>query len=201
MPRDATATRERLLDAGTRLFARRGIHAVTIRELTDAAGQRNASALHYHFGSREGLLRAILERHQEAIDGARGKLLARARGRRAIAEALVVPLAGALTTRAGRDYLQIVAQVVGELGLRDALVTEPPNARRAVEAMAATLSDLPDDVRRARIAHVVLLVTHALAHRARLVDARRAVLDHDAFVAELLTTVTGALAARDREGR
>ena len=72
MPRDATATRERMVDAATKLFARRGIHSVTTRELNEAAGQRNASALHYHFGSREGLLREILARHQSRIDAARG---------------------------------------------------------------------------------------------------------------------------------
>jgi AcrR family transcriptional regulator len=54
-------TKERLLAAGEKLFARDGVHRVTVRELNEVAGQRNASALHYHFGSREGLLRAIVE--------------------------------------------------------------------------------------------------------------------------------------------
>ena len=54
MPRDATATNERLLREAERLFARRGLYQVTVREITEAAGQRNVSALNYHFGSREG---------------------------------------------------------------------------------------------------------------------------------------------------
>ena len=44
MGRDGTATRERLLDAAEHLFARQGVDAVTIREINDRAGQRNASA-------------------------------------------------------------------------------------------------------------------------------------------------------------
>ncbi len=60
MPRDSTATKERLLREAERLFARRGLYQVTVREITEAAEQRNVSALSYHFGSREGLLDAIL---------------------------------------------------------------------------------------------------------------------------------------------
>lgn len=196
MPRDASATREEIVRAATRLFARRGIDAVTVRELHEAAGQRNSSALQYHFGSREGLLREIVERHQAPIDEERGEWLDRATDLRGYVEALVEPLAAALRTRAGREYLLIITQVVSELGLRDSLLTEPDNARRCVEMIVGTLHDLSREQREARAANVVLFVTHALAHRARLVDARRAVLAHDAFVADLVTSVVGALSAR-----
>ena len=43
------------------MFAQRGIEAVSFRDLVTASGQRNVSAVTYHFGSREGLLRAIVE--------------------------------------------------------------------------------------------------------------------------------------------
>lgn len=196
MPRDASRTRDDIRRAATRLFARRGIHAVTVRELHEAAGQRNTSALQYHFGSREGLLREIVERHQLPIDKERGRLLDGATDLRGYVEALVEPLAASLLTRAGRDYLQIINQVVAELGLRDSLLTEPENARRCLELVVESLHDLSPEQRSARAANVVLFVTHALAHRARLVDARRAVLDHDAFVADLVTSIAGALEAR-----
>lgn len=196
MPRDASQTREQIVRAATRLFARRGIHAVTVRELHEAAGQRNTSAVQYHFGSREGLLREIVERHQVPIDEERGDWLDRATDLRGYVDALVEPLAAALRTRAGRDYLQIINQVVAELGLRDALLTEPGNARRCLELIVGTLQDLPRGEQVTRSANVVLFVTHALAHRARLVGARRAVLDHDAFVADLVISVVGALEAR-----
>ena len=60
MPRDASETRERLLREAERLFASRGVHQATSREITEAAGQRNVSALTYHFGSRPSLLGAVL---------------------------------------------------------------------------------------------------------------------------------------------
>ena len=56
MPRDASDTRARLLAEAERLFAIRGVHETTTREITEAAGQRNVSAVTYHFGSRDALL-------------------------------------------------------------------------------------------------------------------------------------------------
>ena len=56
MPRDSTETRARLLEESERRFAEQGVWQAGIGEIVAAAGQRNASALTYHFGSREGVL-------------------------------------------------------------------------------------------------------------------------------------------------
>ena len=58
------------------MFARDGIHQVPLKRIVETAGQRNASALHYHFGGRDGLLVAITERHDGAIEDERAELLA-----------------------------------------------------------------------------------------------------------------------------
>src|SRR5439155_11148213 len=109
MPRDSTATKGRLLREAERLFARRGLYQVTVREITEAAEQRNVSALNYHFGSREGLLDAILARHGDPTDVARGEMLATV-GRNApsrdLVAALLVPYAAHLSRPDGRDYLR-----------------------------------------------------------------------------------------------
>ena len=62
------STRERLLRAAEIVFARDGIHAARVRDIHKLARQRNPSALHYHFGSRLGLVEAIMLRHQDVID-------------------------------------------------------------------------------------------------------------------------------------
>jgi AcrR family transcriptional regulator len=114
VPRDATATKAVLLREAERLFARRGLYQVTVREILQAAGQRNVSAINYHFGSRDGVLNEILVRHGDPTDRARGELLARC-GRDAdtsdLIAALVLPYAAHLATPSGRDYLRIVAQL------------------------------------------------------------------------------------------
>ena len=69
------------LDAAARLFAERGIDNVSIAEIVRTAHQRNASAVHYHFGNRDEILRAVLARHVPAIAERRHQLLERARAR------------------------------------------------------------------------------------------------------------------------
>ena len=53
-------TREELILAAERLFSEFGIDAVSLRQINAAAGQRNSSAAHYHFGSKDALIAATL---------------------------------------------------------------------------------------------------------------------------------------------
>lgn len=54
-------TRDRLLDAAADLFARHGIDGASVDAIAEAAG-RTSGALYGHFGSKEGLLTALLDR-------------------------------------------------------------------------------------------------------------------------------------------
>ena len=47
------------MEVGTRLFAERGLHGVSIRELSQAAGA-SISMISYYFGGKEGLYAAVL---------------------------------------------------------------------------------------------------------------------------------------------
>ena len=69
------ATRGELKRAARRLFATRGIAAVGMREIVGAAGQRNAAAVHYYFGSKDDLLRELLVDGAKSIDEVRQALL------------------------------------------------------------------------------------------------------------------------------
>ena len=73
---DATGTRAKLLRAGERLFAEHGIHGAQMRDIVRAAGQANDSAVHYHFGSRDGLLAAICAQHIDAMEPERQRRIA-----------------------------------------------------------------------------------------------------------------------------
>src|ERR1700704_4168061 len=57
-------TKNQIKAAAQMLFAQRGVDGVTVQEIVNAAGQRNNAALHYHFGSKEELIR------QMVVDGA-----------------------------------------------------------------------------------------------------------------------------------
>ncbi|RKY16350.1 MAG: TetR/AcrR family transcriptional regulator [Planctomycetota bacterium] len=64
------STAERLLDAAEELFAEQGIAPVSLRAITARAGA-NLAAVNYHFGSRDGLVRAVLARRVQPINAAR----------------------------------------------------------------------------------------------------------------------------------
>ena len=54
-------TKIRILDAAEKLFARHGFEGTSLRTLTGAAGV-NLAAVNYHFGSKEVLIKAVIER-------------------------------------------------------------------------------------------------------------------------------------------
>src|SRR6201987_1703748 len=76
----SSATREALLLAAERLFAERGMYAVSNRQISEAANQGNNAAACYHFGTRTDLLRAIESKHRAPIEEIRGHMLDRIAG-------------------------------------------------------------------------------------------------------------------------
>lgn len=64
----AKNTKSELIEAAERLLATRGIGAVTAMEIIKDANARNASAVRYHFGSLENLIRAVFEKRVSEID-------------------------------------------------------------------------------------------------------------------------------------
>ena len=63
-------TKQRILDAAESLFAEQGVGATSLRAIIGAAGV-NSAAIHYHFGSKEGLIEALFSRRITPINEAR----------------------------------------------------------------------------------------------------------------------------------
>jgi len=204
VPRDATSTRDRLLRAGEHLFARRGVDGALTREIVALAGQANDSAVHYHFGSRRGLLGAIVDRHmlrmEEQRKPALDALIAQGGDVGAVLAAVVEPMTAELTDEGGRDFLRIVAQLAGESGARSGEVPHPL-AGTALAGQLALLharcgDHLAEPVARERIAIAIVMLTAALADRALRIDEHLPLLlDHDSFTTNLVTMLTAALTA------
>ncbi len=70
--------RERLIEAGGRLFAERGSDGVSTRELAKRA-RVNLSAITYHFGGKQALYRAVYQRIVADLAPVRGRLIAEVR--------------------------------------------------------------------------------------------------------------------------
>lgn len=58
---DQIDTRQSLKVAAMRLFAERGVEAVSVRDIILESGARNGGALNYYFGGKDGLVSEIVE--------------------------------------------------------------------------------------------------------------------------------------------
>lgn len=116
--REGSDAPSELIAAAERLFAARGIDGVSLREITREANQRNTTALQYHFGGRDGLLRALVEKHMDTVAVRRAALLDNVdthsdRGLRDAASILVQPLISKLTSDdGGPAFLQVAAELL-----------------------------------------------------------------------------------------
>jgi AcrR family transcriptional regulator len=146
------ATRNRILDAAERLFAQRGFHGVSVRDITGAAGVDVALA-NYHFGSKLGVLEAVFTRRAEDLNNERLERLdavLAARGRRAPdLEAIIDAFTHPLLDRSARggpgwkSYFALVAEVNNSPEFGGLLMTRhfDPVVQRFIEAIRCALPD------------------------------------------------------------
>jgi AcrR family transcriptional regulator len=208
MPRDAQATRRRLVDAGLAMFAAKGIRAASLLEINRRAGQRNNSALHYHFGGRDGLLRAALEPHLLALREARLQLLKEATtgtepDLRSLAAVYIEPFAN-LVEQGWREraYLQISAELIADprgsteetlslLGLA--------GGAQVIDAIIEHCPPMPRAIRAERLSLGTTFAHRSAADRARALETLRSgetlVLSHRQFVANLIDMFVAAISA------
>ncbi len=201
----ATGTVDELLSVAERLFAERGIENVALTQIVAASSQRNRSALHYHFGSRGGVLTAVLNRRLGPINTRREDMLdalppdATALQ---IVRATMAPLGLVDVEEAwGADYLSILAQVtyhprlLGEQSVEDEKLT---GLRRTRRLLAAAAPHLPDALLAQRLKWLTDSVVFALARWVRDTPAalrtRAAV---SALIEQLAAYGTAGLTARD----
>lgn len=199
MARDATLTRARLIRAGERRFAADGVAGARLSDIVRDAGQANDSAVGYHFGSRQGLLEAIVEIHLAEMERHR-TIPPEEADLRGLVAAVVEPTAQLLTTEEGRDFLRIMEQLSDWSGLgsgRPNPVLDGTLLAAQLRRLSGTLvARLGPTVARERVALLVTFLTGALAERARARAAgSRQRLGHGRFVDHLVEVLTGALAA------
>jgi AcrR family transcriptional regulator len=163
------ATRERLMVAGERLFAERGIDAVSIRDITNEAGA-NSAAIHYHFGSKTALITAILDWRAAAVAARRSEWLARIEANadpslREVIEAFVVPTAelAADTESGGRYHIGFIAAVLANPEHMPLVIEAfEPTTDRWVAALTRVTPHLDAEVRELRLALAKDMVNRVL---------------------------------------
>lgn len=164
MARSGEEARTALLDAAERLFALQGVETASLRDISLAAGQRNNSAVQYHFGDREGLVAAVFTRRMDAINEMRRAMIAdldkthRGDDMAGLAAALMIPLIEYVTSHDGwygrflvRTQFDHFAQTV-----KNALPVSVP----VIEIVRRLVALLPELEPRARQTRVEQMMTH-----------------------------------------
>ncbi|WP_406674501.1 TetR/AcrR family transcriptional regulator [Nonomuraea sp. N2-4H] len=168
------ATREQILTAAERLFAERGVYAVSNRQVSEAAGQGNNAAVGYHFGSKADLVRAILRKHSGRIEEQRRRMLAEVEGSTEVRDwvsCLVRAITGHLDALGNPTwYARFAAQLMTDPALRQIAREEAltsPALTRILEGLRGCLPELPADVRAERHEMASQLLVHMCAQRER----------------------------------
>ena len=117
-----TDTKTRILDTAERLFAQKGFDAVSLRNII-ASARVNLAAVHYHFGSKQALVHAVIARRLRPINEERLAKLAEARANAGkqpvklerVLECLFRPLFRLQANpKAGPTFARLVGRVMGE---------------------------------------------------------------------------------------
>lgn len=145
----AASGRERILATAERLIAEQGA-AVSLREVAAAAGQKNTSAVHYHFGNRDRLIEAIVTERQELLEKQRLVLLAgldgaRQRDLRALVGVLVSPLVTVPQTVGATHHVRFLEKVRDHAALSPGawMTRDWPGSKLVIGAISDVLADLP----------------------------------------------------------
>lgn len=195
--------RERIIVAAERLIAEHGVE-VPLRDIATAAGQRNNSAVQYHFGGRDGLIDAVAEHRIADLEQHRLELLARSEAAgethdvRALVSALVVPMLTVPYEHGATHYARFLDQVRTHPAL--AADTNLDRAGRVavrliVMRLDRALRELPSAVRRRRLQVLPTVLFALLADRERAVAAGDLPQDDPQAAAELVDLVIGMLTA------
>lgn len=150
------ARKKRILDASERLFAEHGYDGVTLRQIAKLA-EVDVALTHYHFGSKDGLFRAVFERRAVILNHARTEALEaclaaaapNAPKLEAIIEAYLRPL-GNIQGSADdgwRHYLSLVAWVNSSTEWGNELMSEyfNPFVQRFIDALRQALPDADEE--------------------------------------------------------
>lgn len=199
-PDRAAATRDRILDAAERLFAERGVLAVSNRQIGEAAGQGNNSVVGYHFGGRSELVLAILRRHAVAVEQLRTDLLTRVGPGSALHDwvgCIVRPLPAHLAELGDQSWhARFLAQASNEPTLRAVIRADAkasPSLQQAREGMFRLLPALPAEIRAERGEMSRLVVVHMCAEYERALQNGAASPDRiwEMAAARLVDAVVG----------
>lgn len=171
--KDGKDTKTRLIDAAEELFALHGLEGVSTRQITAQAGQRNESAIHYHFGSRQNLIQAIVDRRSQTIERLRNLHLkrleeeGRLKDMRGLCECIAYPQFDLIKVTGGRRYyVRFIDEVLRSHhveGLEAIWRRNRQGMQHCMREMRNVMEGMPEDVFLMRFISAVNMIISGLA--------------------------------------
>lgn len=197
--RRAPDTRARILTTAERLFAEHGLYAISNRRIAEEAGQGNNTAVGYHFGTRNDLLRAIVRAHTEPVGRRRSSMIAELEegaGVRDWVHCLVIPVTEHLASLGSPSwYARFSAQVRTDPASRSMLrdeALEAPSLRRVLVGSDQRVPQLSERTRKIRGEMSGHVLVQMCAERERaLAQGEAPEAGWDRFAAELVDALVG----------
>jgi len=198
-------TRVKILDAAEQLFGARGFDAVSLRDITVAAGVTLALAS-YHFGTKENLFEEVVARRAHILCDEREARLARLvrPDTRTILDAFLAPLfeQAASSDPGWAHYLRVLARLGEDPQWLQVLSRHfDGTARQFVAALIAAQPKAdPGDVTRGFVMMLHMMLTTVSQHARidRLTDGALRAADLAQAYRVLLDFVTGGLKSFDK---
>jgi AcrR family transcriptional regulator len=193
------ATALQLIRTAERLFALNGLAGVSLRQIATESGSGNTSAVHYHFGSKEGLVQAIIA--HRLPDLVRRRTLLKARldtgNVRDALEAQLLPVLE-LAETPDNWYASFLNQLqpggVG-VGVVESVPDVTSSQQGFFDDIQRSVPEIDPPLLQLRVADVQVFNLHAAADRERALARGDDVVPFALFVATLLDGLTGYLTA------
>lgn len=198
------ATQNALMRAAEKLIADKGIGNASIRAIINAAGQKNESALQYHFQNLQGLISALHTSRDAQIQERRAAhlqdLLARTPhpALRDICLLMVEP--AFQLARAHPDFRRYIKAFGHDITETDEpaldLVSRKggASAQQTGTLLRAALPHLTEDAFRRRMDGALRFISASMVHHARQKNAFRGATS-DIFLSSLIDALVGLLSA------
>lgn len=148
--------------AAERLIADEGVNQVSMRKINSEAGTKNLSAVHYHFGSLEAVVAAILDHRMSALEIRRSAMVDELNASKStpvnifqVLHAVVWPLAEQMMSQAGTSHYVRFLAAVNRMPRYDRWQGVPHRTRRSLVRcyilLRRLITDIPKDVLHTRM--------------------------------------------------
>lgn len=145
------STTTHIITVAERLWGESGLNAVSLRQISLEAGLANPASVQYHFGDRDGLVRAIYQYRLPILDQRRSELIAGARQAakihdvRVLLDCLFRPLYEQTDERGRHTYASFLRQVLQSTPARS-LRAQSMNLTPATDEILSLITRAVPDV-------------------------------------------------------